>query len=157
MSGLLSIHDVADYLASVTYKPNIEFDVLHTGALARYGASEVMVVYLIAYAMDSNATYPPAHEMANMGIAPETVMALGGQVRIGGHIVNLTPRRIKLGVQVPDVALMGGIEHFQEWFKRELICKWELHEVDEWFRVDGKQVTDPHPELAAARRGIDGV
>lgn len=141
MSDTLSIYDVAAYLASVTYKPNIEFDVYYQGGSG-------MVVCLIAYAMDSGGDYPPAHELAALRLNPETVAAMmGATVRVGGKVVDLTPRRIKMAVQVPAIALIGGIEHFQMWFKRELICKWELHEVDEWFRVDGKQVTNPHPEL----------
>lgn len=157
---MMTITDVATYLSTVTYKPNIEFDVMYVGGRNRQLPSweaglEEMVVYLIAYAMDSNATYPPAHTLANLGICPETMLSMSGRVRIGDRDVDLTPRRIKLGVQVPDVALALDVAHFQEWFKRAVILKWEMHEVDEWFRVDGKHVTDPHPELSRARRGID--
>lgn len=32
-------------------------------------------------------------------------------------------------------------------FIRDTLKMLEFHEVDEWFRIDGKHVTDPHPPL----------
>ena len=34
---------------------------------------------------------------------------------------------------------------------RELVRKAELHEIDEWLRLDGARVHEPHPELARTR------
>lgn len=31
----------------------------------------------------------------------------------------------------------------------------EIHEVDEWFRLDKKYMTDPHPELRKKHEDID--
>ena len=31
---------------------------------------------------------------------------------------------------------------------QDAVAKTELHEMSEWLYVDGRQVTDPHPELA---------
>lgn len=50
---------------------------------------------------------------------------------------------IKLRVQnvVPD---LQSEEHFITWFKYDILMKIERHECEEWFRMDGKQVHNPH-------------
>jgi hypothetical protein len=41
------------------------------------------------------------------------------------------------------------------WWAREVCRAAALHEVDEWLKLDGKHVTNPHPELTWA--GTEGA
>lgn len=44
---------------------------------------------------------------------------------------------------------------FLRYFVRDAILRSLEHEVDEWLKLDGKQVTDPHPELKQTRSASD--
>lgn len=59
---------------------------------------------------------------------------------------------VLLRVMAVDVITRDRLEHFrdsgmlQRWI-RDALARTITHELDEWLRVDGKQVVDSHPEL----------
>lgn len=56
--------------------------------------------------------------------------------------------------QMETMRVMNGEQSFvayMTWFITERIRWVEMHEMDEWLKVDGIRLRDPHPELARQR------
>lgn len=130
----LSFHKVVLLMEDFTYKPNWDFRV------ANYG-DEVRVIASM-WVPDSTRPFRPVRTDSN-----EYNMLEWGHSR---YARNIRPRDylplqevIKVGAQfiVPNLR-----EHeFYTWL-RGVIRSMEDHELDEWFKVKGIAVNDPHAQ-----------
>ena len=82
------------------------------------------------------------------------------EVTTPSRTVMLSAQFLVPNSNAPEVLLPVGItQHFDAYMMglmderaviellRELVRRGEMHEIDEWFMVDGIRVKDPHPEL----------
>jgi hypothetical protein len=123
--------NVGRLLERVTYKPNVRFE-----ATEQYGRVTVKVTI---WTLDSHKTYPEAAKwttLAMFGVASSVDTDRGGTYRLEPMIGD------QLHV-VPEMAL-DDEDVFWIWLRRSVIGQLEDHEADEWFKIDGKCVDNPH-------------
>lgn len=132
-----------------TYKPNFEFEVIPRGDYD-YSACTIKV---IMWTLDSTQTYPAARQM--LGLSAQALHGVGGsmvtfptvntdgqgQIGCGTITVNLEPVKVATLVSVP-IHLTEDM--FWDWLRHYVVQTVERHEVDEWFKVNGVCVNDPH-------------
>lgn len=95
-------------------------------------------------------TYKPGVKLAfdpgeSFGIATLTITSMVQDVNEPSRTIPLTNRQA-----LPPLEYMDRDEFI---FRiGDALMRFERHECDEWFRVDGKPVNDPHPESAQIKR-----
>jgi hypothetical protein len=93
----------------------------------------------------SRFTYKPDYRFG--------VVERSGELVIQGYMDTIDSRS-KLGKVtidacrsvIPETVLKGGEDAFWQWLHDAVIAFLEHHEMDEWFQVDGKLLSDPHSE-----------
>lgn len=145
MNHDMTIAVVQRLMKSFTYKPNFEFEVIPRGDYD-YSACTIKVTM---WTLNSCQTYPAARQM--LGLSAQTLHGVGGcmvtfptmddQIGYGTITVNMEP--VKVGAMVP-VPMHLTEDRFWDWLRRYAIATVEQHETDEWFKVNGVALYDPH-------------
>lgn len=137
---MLEYRDIKDLLARVKYKPNVYFDVSQD-----HSFDGNLKVHAKMWTLDSRQEYPPPERWTALtinGVGVRDIMWLGDNHN--RMTCNIDPIRIASTQIVPWSVREAGERLFWTWFKRAIIDELEHHEIDEWFRVDGELVHDPH-------------
>lgn len=111
---------------------------------------------------DWNTAYDQAKEfMARVTYKPNTRFTVGAWCQENGPPIGIT---LNMFMTVPDVDnpetttelhcsqgfLLGSMEHaginIVQYVLNRVIETMENHERDEWLKIDGKHVRDPHPK-----------
>jgi hypothetical protein len=126
-----------DYLARVTYKPDYKVRVIDASRVLAPEDTRPRILFE-ALLPDSRwvrpkATFPPQH------------------VWVEGRFYAVEDAPIpKIGISmVKPMPHWRDEEEAKVWL-RGMFRELEFHELDEWFKVDGKMVNDPHKGDASA-------
>lgn len=123
-------------MARVTYKPNVVIEVRPTNDVVSTYRDLPAVIVVKMYVPDSRRTQPPV----SFEWIDRSMRWTDGE---------LDSRRITHDVELIEVA---GFYHvppylteveFYGWL-RSILKSLEMHEFDEWYRVDGEIANDPH-------------
>lgn len=143
---MLTHVDILNLMARFTYKPNVEFEVidgsLHIIEDEPYQPS--VAIKAVMWCFDSRLAYPPARQL--QGASVNTIVNTAVMVYNPDglrHQFNFAPVRVAHLSPVPDMALQSE-KMFWFWLRRVVIGDLEDHEMDEWFKIDGEVVNNPH-------------
>lgn len=145
----LTYSDVEKLISKFSYKPNFEFTIQPWSRIGGYTRGEEQFsIGITMWTLDSTKTYPPAREL--IGLYPRAMVGIGGLVEVmtenGRQTWNLEPSKAERREMVPLIALRSE-DAFLRWL-HSVIGNLEDHEIDEWFKVDGVPVNDPHKKSA---------
>jgi hypothetical protein len=136
----LTYQQIADLVSRLTYKPNVRIECLPS--VSGHAVQNEARIMLTAYVPNSRVPHPPVEKV---GLGFDTWQGPGSIPRrvppgYRQEITDLIP--VSLCQHVP----YGLIDSEQKLtsFIRRLISEFESHEIDEWYRLDGKLVRDPH-------------
>jgi hypothetical protein len=137
----LSMFDVERLMKGFTYKPNFEFEVVDFG-------DSSCSIKVTMWTLDSTQTYPAARAMTQL--SARALHGIGGVVtfpndEIGCDRITVNLEPVKVGRIVPLHPYVTE-EMFWHWLKTAVIQGVEFHEIDEWFKVNGVPLDDPHQD-----------
>jgi len=138
---MMTNNDVQQAIKRFRYKPNVEVDVAPPNAYDDY-YNDPPRIRITMWVLDSRQEYPCHSEEFRRAA---TLAMYGGNGCIhtaDGSMWSFEPRKVAQTAYVPAMA-MEDEKIFWIWL-RTVIRSMENHEIDEWFRVDGKLYDDPH-------------
>jgi hypothetical protein len=152
---VLTLTDVETLLERFTYKPNVEFMARGVNpwddeGLNPYGLNTIMV-RAVMWTLNSHKSYPSARELMSVaqgmnGLVGNIVIIPGGEYR--SRAVDLRAIKVAQCSYVPEIimerATLNEPEIFWHWLIDHVVYQLEHHEIDEWARVDGVLLNDPH-------------
>lgn len=129
------------WVGRFTYKPNFDFGVQESRGAYGHDA----VVHITMYVPDSYRQHPPVridHRVDDIGFYRERMILADTQ-----YTQNLPLIPVGGSFTVPPNLAMYTEERREDFFYHWLhhtITQTEHHEIDEWFKVDGVPIYDPH-------------
>lgn len=140
---MLTFETVEQLLSRFTYKPNVCFKARRE----LLGARHEIRVEAVMWTLDSRREYPSLDKHPDLaGVNVATLIGkFGGVIRTPDGVFNYNPSPVRLAQYVPMyLTECGDVKQFWDWLHRYFIGELENHERDEWFRVDGELMFDPH-------------
>jgi len=144
----MTVEDVEKLMATFTYKPNFEFQVIrradraYDSMSAAYGYEDSCAIGITMWTLNSCQIYPPARQL--IGLSAKAMAGIGDVVvDPTGLTVNFAPIKVGRMAPIDRMVLENGEQMFWLWLHMQ-ITNLEHHEVDEWFKVHGECVRDPH-------------
>lgn len=128
----LTYDDICGYLRRFTYKPN--FDLRCIPGDQQIGPA---LIQLTMYVPDSTKPNHPGIHLHDYANVTERLIK-----RYYKHDIDLIP--VQGNIAVPW-NLPKDERLFFDWLRRQ-ITDLEMHELDEWFKVDGQLIHDPHAD-----------
>lgn len=116
----MNIDEIESFVARISYKPDFYIEVG-----TDLDDPELFMVR-------ARAILPDVHPNGTPGLS---------RLIDGRHVVFVYSHGRHRFDQCPDETMLRMLVEVQ-------LHEVEKHEFDEWFRVDGKTIVDPHPELA---------
>jgi hypothetical protein len=152
---MLTLTDVETLLERFTYKPNVEFSARSVNpwdnqGLNPYGLNTIMV-RAVMWTLNSHESYPSARELMGIihgmnGLSDTPIQVPDGIY--GRRILDLRPIKVAQCGYVPEFimerATLDEPKPFWDWLIGHVIPQLEHHEIDEWAKVDGVPLNDPH-------------
>lgn len=138
---------VRGWMERFTYKPNFEFE-LAPGLASGLLGDHTLVLHITMYVPDSYRKFPPVQ---NRYVDDDYSFGRNSDMLTGRYI----DRHIEVDryrQDLPLIAVRGAFHvpdyldenRFYVWLRRSIVQELEMHETDEWFKVDGVPVNDPH-------------